>query len=548
MEGNNPCGLGLGSRLFWAVLFKREGIAFWLHFLEKFAGSTVVGKTPYGMLTEEQNRLLNTLLSVRTASAIPAPIGTEIAFLEASRSGTVTYEQFVDYWDRQISICVTGETLTTQVGAKGGNRALGEVHQEQLDVLADSDGDLLTDTLRSQLCQWIVDCNLPGAAVPSVWRIRPKNEQAEAGTRKIKAEAAKVLDEAIKQIVKQAAAFEDDEVAREYIVSFDITDALRQMRDPDLVKIRPYWRYRHADTRVPMNPRPEHVAWNGLVLMHDDPWWDTHFPPNDWKCSCGVETLSRGDLRRLGKSGPDTAPEIVRAPFTHKASGETVMLPEGIGYGWDYMPGDKWQRGLVPDLLDALPGDPPQLSDLPQMVEAGARAPAARESIEDLRAKGRPFKSQILPEGQAPEVYVAAFLQAFGLAPGEAKLWTDVEGGRILIADDMFRQRSGLWKSMVRGHGDHALLLAEALQDPDEIWISLRAVPDPDAPDDPAKTAYEIVRRYIRVDPDRPVFAMFELGRRVWFPVTGFGPLNRAHPDFAYIDKQRAGKLIWKRK
>lgn len=323
---------------------------------------------------------------------------------------------------------------------------------------------------------------------------------------------------------------------------------LRQMRDPDLVKIRPYWRYRHADTRVPMNPRPEHVAWNGLVLMHDDPWWDTHFPPNDWKCSCGVETLSRGDLRRLGKSGPDTAPEIVRAPFTHIASGETVMLPEGIGYGWDYMPGDKWQRGLVPNLLDALPGDPPQLPDPPQMVEAGARAPAARESIEDLRAKGRPFKSQILPEGQAPEVYVAAFLQAFGLAPGEAKLWTDVEGGRILISDDMFRQRSGLWKSMVRGHGDHALLLAEALQDPDEIWISLRAVPDPDAPDDPAKTAYEIVRRYIRVDPDRPVFAMFELGRRIWFPVTGFGPLNRAHPDFAYIDKQRAGKLIWKRK
>jgi phage gp29-like protein len=238
VEGNNPYGLGLGSRLFWAVLFKREGIAFWLHFLEKFAGPTVVGKTPYGMLTEEQNKLLNTLLSVRTASAITAPIGTEIEFLEASRSGTVSYEQFVDYWDRQISICVTGETLTTQVGANGGNRALGEVHQEQLDVLADSDGDLLADTLRSQLCQWIVDYNLPGAAVPSVWRIRPKNEQAEAGTRKTKAEAAKVLDEAIKQIVKQAAAFEDDEVAREYIVSFDITDALSDKAIDALVEAR----------------------------------------------------------------------------------------------------------------------------------------------------------------------------------------------------------------------------------------------------------------------------------------------------------------------
>jgi phage gp29-like protein len=37
VKGNDPYGLGLGSRLFWPVLFKREGIAFWLTFLEKFA-------------------------------------------------------------------------------------------------------------------------------------------------------------------------------------------------------------------------------------------------------------------------------------------------------------------------------------------------------------------------------------------------------------------------------------------------------------------------------------------------------------------------------
>lgn len=238
VDGNNPYGLGLGSRLFWAVLFKREGITFWLHFLEKFSAPTVVGKTPYGMLPEEQQRLLNSLMSIRTASALTAPIGTEIEFLEASRSGTVTYEQFVAYWDRQISICVTGETLTTQVGDNGGNRALGEVHQEQLDVLADSDGDLLADTLREQLCRWIVDYNMPGAALPSIWRIRPKNEQAAANTRKTKAESAKALDDAIKQIVAQAAAFEDDDVAREYIVSFDITDALSDRAIDALVEAR----------------------------------------------------------------------------------------------------------------------------------------------------------------------------------------------------------------------------------------------------------------------------------------------------------------------
>jgi phage gp29-like protein len=238
VRGNNPYGLGLGTRLFWPVLFKREGITFWLHFLEKFAGPTVVGKTPYGLLPEDQRRLLTTLLSVRTSSAITVPMGTDIEFLEASRTGSVTYEQFLAYWDKQISICTTGETLTSQVTEGGGNRALGEVHQEQLDVLADSDGDLLADTLRDQLARWIVEYNRPGAAVPTVRRLRPKNEQAEAATRKSKADAAKAVDEAIAAIVGQAAKFEDDAVARDYIVSFDVTDQLSDKTIDALVAAR----------------------------------------------------------------------------------------------------------------------------------------------------------------------------------------------------------------------------------------------------------------------------------------------------------------------
>ena len=238
VKGNNPYGLGLGTRLFWAVLFKREGVAFWLHFLEKFAGPTVVGKTPYGTLPDEQNKLMATLMEVRTSSAVTVPIGTDISFLEAARSGSVTYEQWLAYWDRQISICVTGETLTTQVGESGGNRALGEVHQEMLDLLIDSDGDALADTLRDQLLQWVVDYNLPGAAVPSVWRVRPKNERAVAETRQTKAGAAEATDKAIRAIVKAAASFEDDDVARDYIVSFDITDQLSDRTIDALVAAR----------------------------------------------------------------------------------------------------------------------------------------------------------------------------------------------------------------------------------------------------------------------------------------------------------------------
>jgi len=88
------------------------------------------------------------------------------------------------------------------------------------------------------LCQWIVDYNLPGAAVPAIRRVRPKNEKAAAETRKAKAEAAKAADEAITAIVKQAAKFEDDQVAREYIVSFDVTDGLSDKTIDALVAAR----------------------------------------------------------------------------------------------------------------------------------------------------------------------------------------------------------------------------------------------------------------------------------------------------------------------
>ena len=96
----------------------------------------------------------------------------------------------------------------------------------------------LADTLREQLLAWIVGYNLPGAAVPYVSRQRPKNEKAEAETRQVKAGAAEATDKAIRAVVKAAATFDDDAIAREYIVSFDITDQLSDKTIDALVATR----------------------------------------------------------------------------------------------------------------------------------------------------------------------------------------------------------------------------------------------------------------------------------------------------------------------
>ena len=73
-------------------------------------------------------------------------------------------------------------------------------------------------------------------------------------------------------------------------------------------RARPYWMYVHSDAVE--HPRPLHLAWDGLVLSADDPWWHTHFPANGWGCQCSVRALNERDLRRLGKAAPDSPPPM----------------------------------------------------------------------------------------------------------------------------------------------------------------------------------------------------------------------------------------------
>lgn len=104
---------------------------------------------------------------------------------------------------------------------------------------------------------------------------------------------------------------------------------------------RPYWQYVHSDSVL--HPRPLHLAWNGLVLHADDPWWHTHFPPNGWGCQCSVRALNRHDLRRLGKDGPDQAPPVDMQTVTigQRSPGgpRQVQTPAGIDPGFGYAPG-----------------------------------------------------------------------------------------------------------------------------------------------------------------------------------------------------------------
>ena len=99
---------------------------------------------------------------------------------------------------------------------------------------------------------------------------------------------------------------------------------------------RPYLRYAAVmDDRT----RPEHRAWHGTVLPVDDPWWETHAPPNGWNCRCRVIAVSERMLQRQGWQVSERPASPTR-PVLNKRTGEVAQVPVGIDLGWDYNPGN----------------------------------------------------------------------------------------------------------------------------------------------------------------------------------------------------------------
>lgn len=59
-----------------------------------------------------------------------------------------------------------------------------------------------------------------------------------------------------------------------------------QLKDKDLLSRRPYWKFISGLT-IP-DFKPCHGEFDGLILRHDNAWWDSHFPPLDEECLCQV--------------------------------------------------------------------------------------------------------------------------------------------------------------------------------------------------------------------------------------------------------------------
>nr|DAL79100.1 MAG TPA: minor capsid component [Caudoviricetes sp.] len=113
---------------------------------------------------------------------------------------------------------------------------------------------------------------------------------------------------------------------------------------------RPYWQYIAVmDKRV----RPSHAILHEKVYPADHEFWATNYPPNGFRCRCGVRTLS---ARQVEKQGLTVETEMPRADmWTDPRTGyEYFVHFPGADKGFRNNPGKDWLDGLdlkkYPDL------------------------------------------------------------------------------------------------------------------------------------------------------------------------------------------------------
>ncbi len=111
----------------------------------------------------------------------------------------------------------------------------------------------------------------------------------------------------------------------------------------------PYLLYQNGPAK---EHRAIHVSWNGIALPVDDPWWQSHMPPNGWGCHCWVRQISKFEYAKLqDKSGIKfTAPDDGTREWVNKRTGDVEVIPTGIEPGWNYNPGQGRQQALKLDL------------------------------------------------------------------------------------------------------------------------------------------------------------------------------------------------------
>lgn len=257
----------------------------------------------------------------------------------------------------------------------------------------------------------------------------------------------------------------------------------------------PYLRY--VQVQRPTR-RPEHTVWHGTILPIDDPWWDTHYPPNGWGCLCTAQSVSGPRMEQEGWQVTENAPagDVPEEWAYNVGKAERVAEPLERGRFRTLDVGRNWESYGRPEKI---PVDSPKAS-------LGARVETDEEMVQAVRDM---------------------------LGGQNAGTFLGPDGVRTAVmAENLGRH--------LRGHPErtpYIPFIPEVLEDPYEIWLQVN--------EDEESGRVELRRLYIKalaLDKERYGWMVMEF-RKGELETTTFVMSSRLKE----IRARRKGVLVWAR-
>lgn len=182
-HADDPYGQGLAHWLYWPVRFKKEGLAFWNEFLEKYGAPFILGKYPNGTSAQDQERLLESCRAVRRDLGMTLPEGMMVELVQTKAQGTPDHAALFEAMNAAILKVIVGQTMTTE---DGSSRSQSETHADQQSLLVMSDAELIDESFNKGPARWWCEWNYgEGVASPRVVRLFEAEEDKKTAAETI---------------------------------------------------------------------------------------------------------------------------------------------------------------------------------------------------------------------------------------------------------------------------------------------------------------------------------------------------------------------------
>ena len=166
---NLPMRAGLARAAIIAWCLKSYTASQWMQFLEVYGMPLRVGKYPDGTKQEDRDALREAIATLGSDAAGIIHEKTSIEFIATNaRGGAEAFLMTAEYWDKQISKRVLGQTMTTDEGT-GRGKAQAATQEKQEMKINRHDAARVAATLRAQLITPYVRLNYGDTAlVPGI--------------------------------------------------------------------------------------------------------------------------------------------------------------------------------------------------------------------------------------------------------------------------------------------------------------------------------------------------------------------------------------------